>query len=99
MGARNWGIRRIFLYYGAYIILNGLFWGNLLGISLCLLQKYFKFIRLDEENYYLSYAPIHFSFWSILLLNLGTLVITLLFLIIPSYLVSRISPVKAIRFD
>jgi lipoprotein-releasing system permease protein len=99
LGARNWGIRRIFLYYAAYIILNGLFWGNLLGIGLCLLQKYFKFIRLDEENYYLSYAPIHFNLWSILLLNVGTLVITLLFLVIPSYLVSRISPVKAIRFD
>jgi lipoprotein-releasing system permease protein len=99
MGARNWGIRRIFLYYASYIILNGLFWGNLLGIALCLLQKYFKFIRLDEENYYLSYAPVHFNLWSILLLNIGTLVVTLLFLVIPSYLVSRISPVKAIRFD
>jgi lipoprotein-releasing system permease protein len=99
MGARNWGIRRIFLYYAAYIILNGLFWGNLLGIALCFAQKYFKFIRLDEENYYLSYAPVHFNVWSIIALNIGTLVLTLLFLILPSYLVSRISPVKAIRFD
>ncbi|HOY19717.1 MAG TPA: ABC transporter permease [Haliscomenobacter sp.] len=99
MGARNWGIRRIFLYYAAYIILNGLLWGNILGVSLCMLQKYFKLIRLDEENYYLSYAPIYLNPWTILALNVGTLLVTLLFLIIPSYLVSRINPVKAIRFD
>ncbi|MCB0596415.1 MAG: FtsX-like permease family protein, partial [Phaeodactylibacter sp.] len=98
LGTANWGIRKIFLYYAAYIVILGLFWGNLIGIGLCLLQDRFEFITLSEENYYLSTAPIDLNFWPILLLNLGTLAITLFFLIIPSYLVTSISPVKAIRF-
>ncbi|MCB9049601.1 MAG: ABC transporter permease [Lewinellaceae bacterium] len=98
LGTTNWGIRKIFLYYAAYIIVVGLLWGNLIGIGLCLLQERFEFITLSEENYYLSTAPIDLNFWPILLLNLGTLAVTLFFLIIPSYLVTSISPVKAIRF-
>ena len=98
MGYTNWGIRKIFLYYAAYIISVGLFWGNLIGISLCALQEYFEIIKLSEADYYLSVAPIEFNWLTILLLNVGTLLVTLLFLIIPSYLVTRISPVKAIRF-
>lgn len=98
LGSHNWSIRKIFLYYAAYIIALGLFWGNLIGIGLCLLQDRYEFIRLSEENYYLSTAPISLNLWPILLLNLSTLVITLFFLIIPSYLVTSISPVKAIRF-
>jgi lipoprotein-releasing system permease protein len=98
LGAADWSIRKIFLYYAAYIVLLGLFWGNLIGLGLCLLQKHFRFIRLDEENYYLTEAPVDIQLFSVLVLNLGTLIITLAFLIIPSYLVARISPVKAIRF-
>lgn len=98
LGSSNWSIRKIFLYYAAYIIVVGLFWGNLIGIGLCLLQEQFQFITLEEENYYLSVAPIELGVSTILLLNLGTLLITLFFLIIPSYLVTSISPVKAIRF-
>lgn len=98
LGTTNWSIRQIFLYYAAYIIILGLFWGNFIGISLCLLQDKFEFIKLSEENYYLSTAPIALHFWPIFLLNLGTLVVTLLFLVLPSYLVTNISPVKAIRF-
>ena len=99
LGAADWSIRKIFLYYAAYIIVLGLFWGNLIGIGLCLAQKHFRFIRLDEANYYLSEAPVDLQVFSILGLNLGTLIVTLIFLILPSYLVSRISPVKAIRFQ
>lgn len=98
LGSTNWSIRKIFLYYAGYIILVGLFWGNLFGIGLALLQKYFGIIKLDEANYYLSVAPIDLQAFAILGLNAGTLAVTLLFLIIPSYLVTRISPVKAIRF-
>jgi len=98
IGATNWTIRKIFLYYAAYIVGVGLFWGNLAGIGLCLLQERFQFVKLEEENYYLSVAPIDLNLWAILLLNLATLLITLFFLIIPSYLVTSISPVKAIRF-
>lgn len=98
LGQSNWSVRKIFLYYAAYIISLGLLFGNLLGIGLCYLQKNFEIIRLSEADYYLSVAPIEINFWTILILNIGTLIITLLFLIIPSYLVTRISPVEAIRF-
>jgi lipoprotein-releasing system permease protein len=98
LGGSNWQIRRIFLYYAGYIIVLGLFWGNLIGLGLCVLQQQFGFIQLDETNYYLSVAPIKFRWGTILLLNIGTLLITLIFLVLPSWLVSRIDPVKAIRF-
>lgn len=98
LGSTNWTIRWIFLYYAAYIIVLGLFWGNGIGLLLCWLQSQFGFITLDETNYYLSQAPIYVNPWTVLLLNLGTLLLTLAFLIIPSWLVSRIDPVKAIRF-
>lgn len=98
LGSPNWNIRKVFLYYAAYIIVLGLFWGNLLGIGLCVLQEQFELIKLSEENYYLSVAPVSLDIWTVLLLNVGTLVVTLIFLVIPSYMVSRINPVKAIRF-
>lgn len=98
LGASNWGIRKIFLMYAGYIVAVGLFWGNVLGILLCLAEKYGKFIRLSEENYYLSYAPIDLNPISVVLLNGGTLAVILIFLIVPSYLVTRISPIRAIRF-
>lgn len=99
LGAGNWSIRKIFLIYAAQITLKGLLWGNGLGIFLVLLQKYGRFIRLSEENYYLSYAPVHLQPMNLLLLNVGALIIILLFLIVPSYLVTRISPIRAIRFS
>lgn len=99
MGARNWTIRKIFLYHAAYIIGLGLFWGNLLGIGFCLLEDYFHFIKLSEENYFLSYAPINLQYGTIVALNIGTLILTVTFLIIPTYLITKISPVKAIRFN
>jgi lipoprotein-releasing system permease protein len=98
MGSSNWSIRKVFLYYAAYIVIIGLFWGNLFGIGICVLQDQLEIIRLSEENYYLSVAPIKMKFWTILGINAGTLVTTVLFLVIPSYLVTSISPVKAIRF-
>ncbi|MEL6276003.1 MAG: FtsX-like permease family protein [Bacteroidota bacterium] len=98
LGQPNWSIRKIFLYYAGYIILFGLLWGNLIGLGLCWLQDTFGFVTLDEESYYLAVAPVHVKWWTILLLNVGTLVVTLLFLVIPSYLVTRIDPVRSIRF-
>ncbi len=98
LGQPNWSIRQIFLYYAAYIVLFGLLWGNLIGLGLCWLQDTFEFIRLDEQSYYLPVAPVHVNVWTMVLLNLGTLVITLIFLVLPSYLATRIDPVKSIRF-
>lgn len=98
LGSKNFSIRKVFLYYAAFIIVVGLFWGNLLGLGLCFLQDQFHFITLSEADYYLSYAPIHFNWLMIAAINIGTLILTVLALIIPSYLVSTISPVKAIKF-
>jgi lipoprotein-releasing system permease protein len=98
LGARNNSIRQIFLYQAAWITLQGLFWGNAIGMAFCFLQYRFRFITLQEADYYLAYAPIHLDPWRILAINLGTLLVTVLFLIIPSFLVTRISPLKAIRF-
>ncbi len=98
LGASNWTIRSIFLHYAAYIIGYGLFWGNLLAVALALAQNYFGLIQLPEDLYYISSVPVELNVLTMLTLNAGTLFITLLVLILPSYLVSRIDPVKAIRF-
>ncbi len=97
-GATNWTIQKIFLYYGAYITAIGLLVGNVVGIGLCLLQKYGEIIKLSEEDYYVSVAPIDMDFWTIVFLNFGTLFVTVLILIIPSLLVRFITPVAAVRY-
>ncbi len=99
LGSEDGLIRKVFLYQAAWLIANGLFWGNLIGLGLGYLQLKFEFISLDPSSYYLTTVPINFNWWHILLLNGGTMAIILLMLIIPSRLISRISPVKAIKFD
>ena len=99
MGANNWNVRRIFLYNAFYLIVRGLFWGNLIALSLLFIQKYFGVIQLNPENYYVNQAPVSINLGHILLLNAGTIVICLLVLLIPSYIITKISPVKAIKFD
>ena len=98
LGTTNWRVQQIFLYYGALIIVVGLVIGNIVGLGLGWLEQKFKFIHLSEVDYYLSYAPIHFDFWTILALNIGTLIITTLFLLLPTFMILSITPVKAIRF-
>jgi lipoprotein-releasing system permease protein len=99
LGAPNWSVRKIFLYNASYLILRGLFWGNLIGISILLIQKYFGVVTLDPENYYVNEAPIYLNFGYILLLNVLTIAICFLVLLIPSYIITKISPIKAIRYD
>ena len=98
LGATNLTIRKVFLYNAASIIALGLLFGNILGLGLTFFQDYFKIIRLSEADYYLSYAPVFWDFPALLTLNAGTLAVTLIALIIPSYLVTSIDPVRAIRF-
>ena len=99
IGATNKQIRVIFMTNGLMLIAKGLFWGNLIGIGLGALQYYFKLFPLDPENYYMSYVPIEWNWTVILLLNLLTLFIVGMALLIPTYVISRISPIKSIRFD
>lgn len=99
LGAGDWSIRKIFLYNAAYLIILGLFWGNLIGIGLLALQKYLKLIPLDPRTYYVNEVPIYLNWDYILLVNVGTLLLCLLMLLIPSLIISKISPVKAIKFE
>lgn len=99
IGANNWNIRKIFLYNASYLIIRGLLYGNSIAIGLLLIQKYFGLIKLNPENYYVNVAPVDINLIHILLLNLGTILICFLVLLIPSYIITKISPIKAIRFD
>lgn len=99
LGETNVRIRQIFLYHAAVITVRGMLWGNLIGVGFCLLQDRFHLIRLNEADYYLSYAPVRLDLLSIAAINLGTLAIILFFLIIPSLVIAKISPVRAIRFE
>ena len=99
MGNTNWSIRKIFLYNATYLIVLGLFWGNLIGLGLLFIQKYFKVVGLNPEVYYVTEAPVYINIGYILALNVGTLVLCMVMLLVPSYLISKIAPVKAIRFE
>ena len=99
LGGNNWSIRKIFLYNALYLIGKGLFWGNAIGIGLLLLQKHFGIVKLNPENYYVNQAPVYIGIENILLLNLLTVVICFLILLIPSYIITKISPIKAIRYN
>jgi lipoprotein-releasing system permease protein len=99
LGARNLSIRRIFLYNAAYIVGKGLLFGNTAGIAICLVQKYFGVITLPQESYFMSVVPINLDIIHLILLNVGTLAACTSMLLVPSFIISRITPVKAIRFD
>ncbi|MFQ6601136.1 ABC transporter permease [Flavobacterium sp. C3NV] len=99
MGANNWTVRKIFLYNAFYLIIRGLFWGNLIGIAILLIQQQFGVVQLNPENYYVNQAPVYLNWGYIALLNLLTITICFIVLLIPSYIITKISPVKAIRFD
>ncbi|MCF8224368.1 MAG: ABC transporter permease [Bacteroidales bacterium] len=99
LGTRNASVRKIFLYQSGYLAFKGLLWGNIIGIALCLLQSTFHLISLDPESYYLDTVPVNLNFVHLLLLNGGTLLSTFIFLIIPSMIIARVSPEKAIRFN
>lgn len=98
LGSTNKRIRRIFLFESVFIIFKGLFWGNLVGLAICLGQQYTKFLKLDASSYYIDHVPILLDPWYIVLLNVGVVIATLLFLIIPSSIISRFSPAEIIRF-
>ncbi|HWS60979.1 MAG TPA: FtsX-like permease family protein [Flavobacterium sp.] len=99
LGSNNWSVRKIFLYNAFYLIFKGLFWGNLIGVSMLFIQQYFGVVQLNPENYYVNQAPVYINLGYILLLNLLTITVCFLVLLIPSYIITKISPVKAIRFD
>lgn len=98
LGSSNWSIRKIFLYNASYLILKGLFWGNIIGLAILFLQKYFKIISLDPASYHVSTVPVEIDFLSIIILNLCTLILCFVMMIIPSYIITKITPSKSIQF-
>lgn len=99
MGSTNKSIRKIFMYNATYIILKGLFWGNVIGLSLLGLQYFFQLVKLNPSNYYVNSAPVYITFEHVFLLNLGTLLLCVIMLWLPSYIITKIAPVKAIKFQ
>ncbi len=99
LGAHNYSIRKVFLYVSSFLILKGMFWGNIIALSLLFIQKYFGVIKLDPDKYYMTEAPVDINFLYILLINAGTLILSMLVMIIPSYLIAKISPAKSLRFE
>jgi len=99
LGSEDTTIRRVFLYQAAYLIGKGLFWGNFIGIGLAFLQLRTGIISLDPSSYYIKTVPVNLDLIHILLLNAGTMLSIILMLLVPSQLISRITPVKAIKYD
>jgi lipoprotein-releasing system permease protein len=99
LGARNYSLRKVFVYLSVFLISKGLLWGNVIGLAFVLIQKYFHLIPLNPETYYVDAVPVELNWLYFLLVNLGTIFISLLVVLIPTHMVSKIQPVKAIKFE
>ena len=99
LGSPNVSVRKIFIYLAGFLIGKGLFWGNVIGLALIFLQSKFKLMGLDEQSYYISHVPIDFSITYFLLLNVGTLIVCLLMMIVPTLIITKIKPLSAIRYS
>ncbi|NNF22652.1 MAG: ABC transporter permease [Saprospiraceae bacterium] len=99
LGQKDWGIRKIFVYNAVWIMSLAIIFGNIIGIGLAWFQKQTGFLKLNEENYYLSEVPIRFDLVSIIAINAGAVIIVALVIILPTYLVTKVTPIKILRFD
>ncbi len=99
LGAQNSLLRRIFLYNGMLMVARGIMWGNIIGLGLAAIQYYFHLIPLDKQNYYMDYVPIQWNWSLIILLNVLVLILGLLMMLVPTMVISRIRPIKAIKFS
>ncbi|MGB5667229.1 MAG: FtsX-like permease family protein [Maribacter sp.] len=100
LGSSNWSIRKVFLYNAAYLIVLGLFWGNLMGLGFIWIQQKYRILKFpNPKEYYIEYIPVHIDIITVMVLNLGVLILCLLMLLVPSYIITKIKPVKAIKFE
>ncbi|NDV67401.1 ABC transporter permease [Dysgonomonas sp. 25] len=99
MGMRNGSIRKTFLYVASFLVIKGMIWGNIIAVAIIVIQKYTGILKLDPNNYYVTQVPVETNILYWILLNIGTLVVTVATMIIPSYLISKISPAKSIRYE
>ena len=99
LGAHNFSVRKIFIYVAAFLMGRGLLIGNFIGIGLCMLQYFTHFIHLDQQSYYIAYIPIKLTIQNILLLNGGTLLTCILMMLLPTFIITKITPLQALRFN
>ena len=99
LGAPTISVRKVFLYFAMFIIGKGMCWGNVIGLGLCAIQKFARVIPLNPQDYYLDCVPVEFDWAFILLVNVVMFVLSVLILIVPSQIISRIHPCKAIQFE
>ena len=99
LGANNFTIRRTFLWFAVFLIGKGMFWGNAIGLAFCILQSQFGFFKLDPATYYVDTVPVSFNVLLFILINLGTLCASVLMLIGPSFLITKINPASSMRYE
>ena len=100
LGASNWSIRKVFLYNAAYLIGIGLLWGNSIGLGIIWLQSKYKLFKFpNPKEYHIEYIPVEIDMWTVIILNIGVLLLCLLMLLLPSFIITKITPVKAIKFE
>ncbi len=99
LGMTNWDIQKIFILDGAYLIALGLFFGNVAGLSLCWLQSHYGLIKLSQETYYISQVPIYLNWVYVTLLNVGAFVVSMLMLILPSFITSKVKPAVTLKYE
>jgi lipoprotein-releasing system permease protein len=99
LGADNLTIRKVFLWFAVFLIGKGMLWGNVVGLSLCALQSWFKLFKLDPQNYYIDAVPILINPWAVVALNAVTLCAAVLMLIGPSFIITKINPATSMRYE
>jgi lipoprotein-releasing system permease protein len=99
IGQQNRSLRKVFLYISFFLIIKGMFWGNIIGIAFCLLQSHFKWFKLDATVYYIDSVPVELNILTLMLINVGSLIVSMVMMLAPSYLISKIEPAKSIRFE
>lgn len=99
LGANNLTIRKVFLWFSVFLIGKGMLWGNAIGVTFCLLQSHFNIFKLNPETYYVDTVPVSVNIWIFLLINAGTLLASVLMLLGPSYLITKINPASSMRYE
>lgn len=99
LGANNFTIRKVFLWFSVFLIGKGMLWGNLIGLTFYFVQSQFGLFKLDPETYYVDTVPVSFNIWLFLLINVGTLLVSVLMLLGPSYLITKINPATSMRYE
>ena len=99
LGADNFTIRKVFLWFSVFLIGKGMLWGNIIGLLFCFVQSKFQLFKLDPESYYIDAVPISMNLLFFLLINIATLIVSVLMLIAPSFLITKINPATSMRYE